>query len=53
MKWVPTSLRSDEMGQNRGFRLGKIYYEFNDYRYTEVLNIKFNLWTALGPGYII
>ena len=52
MKWVPTSLSSDEMGQNHGFSLGKIYYDFNENGYTEVfiLNIKIYYWTAMGPG---
>ena len=50
MKWVPTSLRSDEIDQDHGFRLGKIYCEFNECRYTEVLNIKNKYWTAMRPG---
>ena len=39
-KWLPTSLRRDEMAQNRGFRRGRILYEFNEISSIESIELK-------------
>ena len=38
-KWLPTSLRRDEMAQNRGFRRGRILYEFNEISSIELIEL--------------
>ena len=48
-KWLPTSLRRDEMGQDRGFRLGKILYEFNKKSYRTVIFL-IELQDSYGPA---